>query len=143
VHIIQYPTYASARLPGIAVFLWAGEALFHEPWLGVCLAVAAMCCAFYWMLLGWTRPLWAFVCAILFGLRFGNFTYWMNSYWLGSPAALGGALALGAVPRLAIRPALSTAVLSCLACVILFMNRSLEGLVFIIPGVTAVATAWF
>ena len=143
VHIIQYPTYASARLPGIAVFLWAGEAMFHQPWLGVCLAVAAMCGAFYWMLLGWTRPLWAFVCAILFGLRFGIFTYWMNSYWPGSPAALGGALALGAVPRLARQPALSTAVLFGVGCVILFMNRPLEGLVFIIPAAIAVAIAWF
>ena len=143
VHIIQYPTYASARLPGIAVFLWAGEAMFHQPWLGVCLAAATMCGAFYWMLLGWTRPLWALVCAILFGLRFGIFTYWMNSYWPGSPAALGGALALGAVPRLARRPALSTAVLFGLGCVILFMNRPLEGLVFIIPAAIAVASAWF
>jgi len=143
VHIVQYPTYASARLPGIAVFLWAGDAMFHQPWLGVCLAVATMCAAFYWMLLGWTRPLWALVCAILFGLRFGIFTYWMNSYWPGSPAALGGALALGAVPRLARRPALSTAVLFGLGCVILFTNRPLEGLIFIIPVAIAVAIAWF
>lgn len=142
VQIIQYPKYVSARLPGTAVFLWAGQKLFGLPWIGVCLAVAAMCAAFYWMLLGWTRPRWALFCAILFALHFGIFTYWMNSYWPGSPPALGGALVLGATVRLFRRAALWPAVLFSIGSVVLVLNRPMEGIVFIAPAAAAIAIAW-
>ncbi|HWD97806.1 MAG TPA: hypothetical protein VG345_02155, partial [Bryobacteraceae bacterium] len=139
---IQYPKYVSARFPGTPIFLWAGQAIFHHPWAGVWLAVAAMCAAFYWMLLGWTRPFWALVCALLFGLRFGIFTYWMNSYWPGSPAALGGALVLGATPRLYRRPAALMGFVYALGCVILLLNRPAEGALFIVPTCLAILFAW-
>jgi hypothetical protein len=143
VQIIQYPKYVSVRFPGIAVFLWLGQAIFHHPWAGVWLAVAGMCAAFYWMLLGWTRPMWAFVCAVLFGLRFGIFTYWMNSYWPGSPAALGGGLVLGATPRLYRRPTAMMGFVYAAGCVILLLNRPVEGALFIVPTGLAILLAWY
>lgn len=143
VQIIQYPKYVSTRFPGTAIFLWAGQVLFGRPWLGVCAAVAAMCAAFYWMLLGWTRPLWALISAVLFALRFGIFSYWMNSYWPGSPAALGGALVLGATPRLCRRPTIVMSVIYGAGSVILVLNRPAEGLLFIAATAVAIPIAWF
>ena len=143
VQIVQYPKYVSARLPGTAIFLWLGEVLLGHPWFGVWVAVAAMCAAFYWMLLGWTRPLWALIVAILFALRFGIFSYWMNSYWPGSPAALGGALVLGATPRLYRRPSLFMGFVYAIGAVILVMNRPAEGVLFIAPTAIAIPIAWF
>jgi hypothetical protein len=142
VQVIQYPKYVSVRFPGIAIFLWLGQAIIHHPWAGVWLAVAAMCAAFYWMLLGWTRPFWALICAVLFGLRFGIFSYWMNSYWPGSPAALGGALVLGATPRLCRRPTALFGFIYALGCVILLLNRPVEGALFIAPTCLAIPWAW-
>ena len=141
--IIQYPKYVSARFPGTAVFLWAGQEIFGHPWAGVCVIVAAMCAAFYWMLLGWTRPLWALIAAILFALRFGIFSYWVNSYWPGSPAALGGALVLGATPRLYRRPTTLMAFVYAIGSVILVLNRPAEGILFVAPTAIAIPIAWF
>jgi hypothetical protein len=143
VQIVQYPEYVSARLPGTAVFLWVGQVLLGHPWFGVCVAVAAMCAAFYWMLLGWTRPLWALIATILFALRFGIFSYWMNSYWPGSPAALGGALVLGATPRLYRRPTILMPFVYAIGSVILVLNRPAEGILFIAPTAVAIPIAWF
>ncbi len=139
---IQYPNYVSARLPGTAVFLWAGQEVFREPWAGNCVVVAAMCAAVYWMLLGWTRPRWAWFCALLFALRFGIFTYWINSYWPASPAALGGALILGAAPRLRKSVAVGHAALFAGGAVILLLNRPVEGAVFTLPAVLWIVSGW-
>jgi hypothetical protein len=143
VQIVQFPKYVSARMPGTAIFLWLGEVLLGHPWFGVWVAVAAMCAAFYWMLLAWTRPLWASIAAILFALRFGIFSYWMNSYWPGSPAALGGALVLGATPRLYRRPTVLLGFVYAIGSAILVLNRPVEGMLFIAPTAVAIPIAWF
>jgi hypothetical protein len=78
-------------------------------------------------------PSWALLGGLLAVLRIGLYSYWMNSYWGGSPAALGGALALGALPRLRVRPRVSYAVLLGAGLVILANSRPWEGLVFGLP----------
>jgi len=143
IQLIQTPHYASARLPGHALFLAAGEALFHLPWMGVFLSVGLMCAAFYWMLRAWTPPAWALFASLLFAIRFGVFTYWMNSYWGGSVIALGGALVLGALPRILRRQRLSDAILYALGCCLLAANRPYEGVFFVLPTVVVIAHRWW
>jgi hypothetical protein len=140
--LIQTPHYASARLPGQAAFLGAGEAMFHSPWMGVYLSVGLMCAAFYWMLRGWAPPVWALLAALLFAIRFGVFTYWMNSYWGGSVIALGGALVLGALARILRRPRMRDALLYALGCCLLASNRPYEGFFFVLPTVAVLGFHW-
>ena len=77
-----------------------GRVIFGLPWAGVLLSTAAMCALCYWMLRGWTTPGWALLGGVLAVMEFGPLSPWMNGYWGGSVAAIGGCLVFGALPRL-------------------------------------------
>ncbi len=99
-HIIPQPTFSSMYLAGQAWFLVLGKALTGDEFGGVLLSTALMCSAITWFLRAYVPPGWALFGGLFAVLRFGAASYWNNSYWGGSVAALGGALALGAFPRL-------------------------------------------
>src|SRR5260370_188753 len=127
-HVNMWPTYASKYPPAQGMALAVGQLLGH-PWLGVLLSVGAM----WWMLEGWFRAEWALLGGLLAGVRFGSFSYWINSYWGGAVAGIGGALALGALPLIRRTRRARYAVLLGIGVAILANSRPLEGLIFTIP----------
>jgi hypothetical protein len=132
-HILVSPHYASIYPVAQGLFLAAGWKLFGHPWAGVWISVGLMSAALCWMLQGWVSPGWAFYGAALAAMRLGVFSYWMNSYWGGAAAALGGALVLGAIPRLRSSPKeVWNAVPLGIGLAILANSRPFEGLVFVL-----------
>lgn len=130
-HINMWPTYQSMYPVGQASFLLMGQVLAGNPWVGVLLSVGLMCSAVVWMLQGWMPPQWAMLGGLIVILRFAIFGPWINSYWGGAVAAIGGALLFGAMARLrhSDRVVRYTLIFA-LGLAILANTRPFEGFVF-------------
>lgn len=126
-HINLIPTYTSMYLPGQGLLLAFGRLLGHA-WIGVLVSALALAPVTYWAALAWLPRTWARIAAVLGAVLIGS-AYWIESYWGGSLAALGGALLVGVVPRFRTdRPWVSGLLFGAGALLLLF-TRPYEGAV--------------
>jgi hypothetical protein len=95
------------------------------------------------MLQAWFSPPWALLGGMLPVMRFGVLSYWDNSYWGGALAATGGALLLGAMPRILRHHRVRDAILMALGIAILANTRPYEGLVLTVVVGAGVAFCIF
>lgn len=133
-HITMQPTYMTMYFPAQGLFLAAGKVLLGNAWMGVLAATVLMCAAICWMLQAWLPPGWALLGGFLAVLRLGLFSYWINTYTgAGSIAALGGALMLGAMPRLIKTPRMRYALFLAVGIVLVAFTRPYEGVLLCLP----------
>src|SRR5580704_9066017 len=138
VYILQQPTYASKYPPGQALAMAAGQWLLGNAWFGVWLSCGALAFALCWAMQGWLPPGWALLGALI-SLDVCLMSYWMNGYWGGAVAGIGGALVIGAYVRIVRKSKPSRALpwLFGAGAVILLLTRPYEG--FLLTAPTAVA----
>lgn len=132
-HILLQPTYISKYPPMQGLVMALGQSIFHQPWIGVWLSAGVMCAVICWMLQGWISAGWALLGGLLSVTQVGVLSYWMNSYWGGAVAAIGGAMLLGSIPRIARRQFPHTVTLA-IGLAILMNSRPYDALVL---GATA------
>jgi hypothetical protein len=140
-HVMFHPTYASIYPPAQGLILAAGKIFAGEPFVGVWLSVGMMCAAITWMLQAWLAPEWALLGGVLAILRYGVFGYWANSYWGGAVAAIGGALALGALPRIKQSQRIRDVLILGVGLAILANSRPYEGFIFSLP-IAVLLVSW-
>jgi hypothetical protein len=141
IHITMQPTYMSMYFPAQGLVLAAGKVLLGNPWYGLLITSALMCAAICWMLQAWIPATWAFLGGMLAVVHLGLFSYWINTYHAGAIAALGGALVLGALPRLMKTARFRHGLLMAIGIVILALSRPFEGLLLCLP-VSVVLGHW-
>lgn len=141
-HTNLTPAYVSMYPPGWGAVLAVFLLLTGQPWTAVIACAFAFCCATHWAARAWLPRRWAFA-ATAFAALYAAGGYWLNSYWGGLLAAMGGALVLGALPRLCGQNALRHAAFGTLGASILLFTRPYEGAaVLAASGVLALAILW-
>jgi hypothetical protein len=134
IHITMKPTYGSMYFPGQGLLLAAGQLLFRHPWSGVLISSALMSAAICWMLQAWLPSSWALLGGAIAVLHLGLFSYWVNTFSGGGClAALGGALVLGALPRIIRAPRGRECLLMAAGIILLAATRPYEGMLLCLP----------
>lgn len=138
IHITMRPTYQSMYFPGQGLLLAAGQELLGHPWFGLLVAAGLFCGVLTWMLQAWLPPDWALLGGIIAVARLELFSDWINAYHTaGSLAALGGALVLGALPRLMRTARFRYGLLMSMGIVLLAYTRPYEGFLLCVPVAVA------
>jgi hypothetical protein len=134
IHITMQPTYMSMYFPGPGLVMAAGKVIFGHPWAGILITAGIMCAALCWMLQAWLPPGWALLGGVLAILRIGLFSYWVNTFTGGATLSVtGGALVLGALPRLIKTGRFRYGMILAVGIVLLVMTRPYEGMLVCLP----------
>ncbi|MGA9670427.1 MAG: hypothetical protein WBQ94_14535 [Terracidiphilus sp.] len=142
IHITMQPTYMSMYFPAQGLVLAAGKVLFGNPWFGILITSALMCGAICWMLQAWMPVRWALLGGIIAIVHLGLFSYWVNTYHAaGCIGAAGGALILGALPRIMRAPRLRYTCALGAGIAILEITRPYECLLLCLP-VSVILVRW-
>jgi hypothetical protein len=141
-HVIWHPTYMSMYPPGQGLVLAAGE-IMGNAWIGQLMCAALMCAAICWMLQGWIPPRWALLGGVLTIPRLGILSYWTNGDWSACLPALGGALALGALPRIKRDLRWRDSVIMAIGLFMLANSRPYEGLLLSVGVAIALLARMF
>lgn len=142
VHVTMQPSYMSMYFPGPGLLMAASRLVIGHPWPLILITGAMSCAAICWMLQAWLPPGWALLGGFLAVLRIGLFSYWVNSYTGGATLTmLGGALVLGALPRLTKTGRFRYALLMACGVVMLALTRPYEGVLLCLP-VAVVLGRW-
>lgn len=126
-HIIHQPTYTAKYPPAQGLVLLVGNEVGH-PIIGIILSCGLMSAAIYWALRAWLRPLWALLGGFLAALH-PLTLFWGHTYWGGTAAAIGGAIAFGTARRLACQWRPMQAVVLAFGFFVLANSRPYEGFV--------------
>ena len=122
----QKPSYQSMYPPANGLFLALGQILTGQPWFGALFEVAAAAAAVCWMLQGWVPPRWALWGGVVFVLFVARNE--LTEKYLGEGVTiLGGALVLGAVPRIVRKKKYVSAVWLGIGLALLVTSRPYEG----------------
>jgi hypothetical protein len=141
IHINQKPSYMPMYYAAQGLVMALGQVITGSPWIGIWLSAGAMCAAICWMLQRWLPPGWALLGGLLAVMRIASFSYWVNCYCGGTLAAIGGALVLGALPRVKRQTRRREALLMGLGLALLANTRPYESLFFGIP-IAIAALVW-
>jgi uncharacterized protein (TIGR03437 family) len=133
IYIFHQPTYSSQYPVAPALLLAIPEVFGAHPWIGLCLGTGLMCALICWMLQAWVPPRWALLGGLLAACRFAIVGPWVNTYWGGTAAAIGGALVVGSLPRILRYWRARDSLLLALGLAILAQSRPYEGLLFSLP----------
>ena len=139
-YVLTTPGYGSIYPPAQAAVMAFGQVVLGHPWWGVFVSVGLMAATTWWMVRGFASQGWALAIALLTGLQLGVFTYWINSYWGGSVAAMGGNLVVGGWARLRTRLEVGPSCALVGGAIVLGLRRPYEGLVLVV--VVAALLAW-
>jgi hypothetical protein len=136
-HVNHTPAYAAKYPPAQSLFLGFGQAVFGHPWYGVLISMGLLFGALCWMLQGWVSTSPLLVTLGILAAEWALSGHWINSYWGGAVPALGGALVVGALVRLARRPGSACAAIAAAGFMILANTRPYEGALTAIGFVAA------
>jgi hypothetical protein len=139
--VIHQPSYQCIAQPIQGFILAFGNVVLGNPFWGVLVSVGIMSAIICWMLQAWMPARWALLGGLIVILRLAIFGYWANSYWGGTGGAIGGALVLGALPRIKRSLRIRDVLLMSLGLAILANSRPYEGLVLSLPVAIALF-AW-
>ena len=135
---LSHPCFQGKYPPGPALFIALGIVLADEPIVGVWLSIPVMIAAVAYAMYAWLPARWALLGTVLLALRFGIAGDWAHSYWGGAVAAAGGALVLGGVRYLTLRPNARDGALFAAGLLLLALSRPYEGLAFSLPALALI-----